>query len=81
MKKIFDHIKGMTAIAGLLTIATSCTEDDLGPLRNPVEQVTTEYTWAATADSMQTATYNTYLTSNGTFQQDNEGSSDFFHDR
>ena len=79
MKKIFEYIKGMTAIAGLLTIAASCTEDDLGPLRNPVEQVTTEYTWAATADSMQTATYNTYLTSNGTFQQDNEGSSDFFH--
>lgn len=78
MRKIFENIKGITAVLGLLTIAVSCTEDDLGPLRTPTEEVAIEYTWAETADSMQSATYDTYLTTNGTFRQDNQGN-EFFN--
>lgn len=77
MIKKLKNFKGITIIAGLLTIV-SCTEDDLGPLRIPVEEVPIEYTWAATADSMQNATLDTYLTTNGTFRQDNQGN-EFFN--
>lgn len=62
----------------LLAVAVSCTEDDLGPLRTPVEELPIEYTWAETADSMQKATYDTYLTTDGTYRENNEGG-EFFH--
>lgn len=56
----------------------ACGEDDLGPLNNdPDDDTTREYTWAATADSMQEATYTTYLSTAGTFKQDNAGNTNF----
>lgn len=73
-------IKVPTAVITFISLAfgIACSEDDLGALRDPKEKEEVEYTWAATADSMQEATYNTYLTSEGTFRQDNQGN-EFFH--
>lgn len=69
-----------TAVITFISLAfgIACSEDDLGALRDPKEKEEVEYTWAATADSMQEATYNTYLTSEGTFRQDNQGN-EFFN--
>lgn len=63
---------------GLFSVWSGCKEDDLGALRDPKEKQEIEYTWGATADSMQEAVYTTYLTSNGTFRQDNQGN-EFFN--
>lgn len=68
----------MGMILGLSVAVTSCSDDPI-PLRDPATSGGTEtnYTWAKTADSIQAATYNTYLGSNGTFVQDNMGNSTF----
>ncbi|PKB15160.1 glycoside hydrolase family 76 protein [Flavobacterium sp. 5] len=80
MKKnlLIRHSLILAVILGLGLTVTSC-EDDPVPLRDPSTSGGTEfdYTWAATADSLQTATYNSYLGSNGTFVQDNGGNSNF----
>lgn len=58
--------------------ATSCADDELEPLypnTGATEKI--NYTWAATADSMQQVTYNTYLIAGGTFKQDNAGNNNF----
>ncbi|WP_424492417.1 glycoside hydrolase family 76 protein [Salinimicrobium sp. GXAS 041] len=61
-------------------LPASCTNDDLVPLRDP-QQTEEEIAidWAATADSMQDATYGTYLGSEGVFVQDNTGNSTFHY--
>ncbi|MDR5589032.1 glycoside hydrolase family 76 protein [Christiangramia sediminicola] len=61
---------------------TSCSNDDWEPLNPPQgnngeEPVAFEYTWAATADSLQESLQNNYLGFNGTYVQDNAGSSRF----
>ncbi|WP_258098533.1 glycoside hydrolase family 76 protein [Marinoscillum pacificum] len=53
-------------------------KEDLGALRDPDKKVEVEYTYAATADSMQEATNNTYLTIESTYKQDNLGN-EFFN--
>jgi len=65
-------------VFGLGITVTSC-DDEPVPLYDPSAGGGTkfEYTWAKTADSLQTATYNGYLGSNGTFVQDNAGNSNF----
>ncbi|UII19979.1 glycoside hydrolase family 76 protein [Fulvivirga ligni] len=62
----------------LIFIISACSIDDYSPLRDPEAKTDIEYTWSATADSMQNATYTTYLSSNGTFKQDNQGN-EFFN--
>src|SRR5690606_17875861 len=64
----------------VFSLLTSCTEDPV-PLREPSggEVGGFDYTWQATADSMQLATYNTYLGSDGTFIQDNAGNTTFHY--
>ena len=59
---------------------TSCSDDPI-PLNDPNGSTGPEYdfTWVATADSLQNATYNSYLGSNGTFVQDNAGNSTFHY--
>ena len=47
-------------------------------MHQPVVQET-EIDWAAAADSMQRATYDTYLGAEGTFVQDNQGNSTFHY--
>lgn len=79
IKNIFAHIYGCTAGILLFGACGACSNDDPVPLREPVDEEGQEfvYTWEATADSMQTATYSTYLGSEGTFVQDNSGSTQF----
>jgi len=77
MKKFSIHYTVLIAALGL-TLLASCSDDAI-PLTNPGSGTgeVFKYTWAATADSLQTATYNTYLGGNGTFVQDNLGNSTF----
>jgi predicted alpha-1,6-mannanase (GH76 family) len=69
-------------IAKYLTILItmlSCTDEDLGPLnRFPDGEEEITYDWDAAADSIQETTYNTFLSSEGTFRQNNTGD-DRFH--
>lgn len=65
---------------GFAIVLGSCSTDDYVPLRNPEKNAQEkEIDWAATADSMQRATYDTYLGSEGTFVQDNQGNSTFHY--
>ncbi|WP_224996264.1 glycoside hydrolase family 76 protein [Cesiribacter sp. SM1] len=67
----------MAAILLVLSI-NSCSGDDPKPLNDGQGGVTeVVYTWSETADSLQEATYNTYLSTNGTFRQDNAGNNFF----
>ena len=67
-------------LVGLATLFTSC-EDNPIPLRDPNtsggQQI--NYTWEQTADSLQLSTYNNYLGSNGTFVENNTGTSTFHY--
>jgi len=74
--KLFKKsILSAAALSALLVGA--CSDSDLGPLREPVDVEGPAYEWAATADSLQEATYTTYLISGGTFRQDNAGNNNF----
>ncbi len=67
-------------MALLFLMGSSCSKDDIKPLRNNTDNGNNEpvtYTWAATADSMQAATYSTFLSTEGTFKQDNSGNNNF----
>ncbi|WP_434979322.1 glycoside hydrolase family 76 protein [Daejeonia sp. YH14] len=76
--KIINYIK-CTLLAGIGVVTLVSCEDDAVPLRDPSTSSSQDikYTYAATADSMQTATYNTYLGGNNTFIQDNAGNTTF----
>jgi predicted alpha-1,6-mannanase (GH76 family) len=74
--KFFETIR-IGAIMLLFFVINGCVKSDLGPLRDPVEPEEIQISWALTADSMQEATYSTYLLSGGTFKQDNEGNNNF----
>ncbi len=75
----FNKYLKYTLFAGVGIFTFISCEDDPIPLRDPNTSGTNEinYTYAATADSMQVATYNTYLGSNNTFVQDNAGNNSF----
>jgi len=81
MKKNFSIRQSLlvAAIAGVGLVTISCGDDDPIPLTDPNSEQPAElvYTWEATADSLQNATYQSYLGSNGTFVQDNQGNSNF----
>lgn len=79
MKIRFLEYTSMATIAFLMVIGSACSDDDKGALRKPKDGNNNEieYTWAATADSLQEATYNTYLYTEGTFKQDNVGNNNF----
>lgn len=66
----------LTLLGGALI---SCSDDDPIPLRDPSltagEEVAID--WAATADSIQDASYNSYLGSEGTYVTDNQGNTTF----
>ena len=80
MKRFFSKSNSILffSIAGLGLLTASCDDDPI-PLRDPNTSggQKTEYTWEKTADSLQLATYNTYLGSNGTFIENNTGNSTF----
>ncbi|WP_157976235.1 glycoside hydrolase family 76 protein [Lewinella sp. IMCC34191] len=70
-----------TLLAGLFVLTlVACEKDEPIPLRDPDrggEAAT--YDWAATADSVQDATYTTYLGEQGTFVENNQGSNTFHY--
>ncbi|MBF4465014.1 glycoside hydrolase family 76 protein [Flavobacterium sp. LC2016-12] len=82
MKRFFSKSYSILflSIAGLGLLTASCDDDPI-PLRDPNGVVAPEfeYTWAKTADSLQLATTNTYLGSNGTYIQNNTGNSTFHY--
>jgi len=81
MKKYSISNKVLAAGAGLLFLA-SCANDDAIPLYDPVFSggaTEINYTWAATADSIQEATYTTFLGANGTFVENNAGATRFHY--
>lgn len=56
----------------------SCSDDGPEPLRdNDGTNGELVYTWSETADSLQEATYTTFLSTNGTFRQNNTGNASF----
>ena len=62
----------------LLVAVFSCSDDNPKPLRDKDgTNGETVYTWSETADSLQEATYTTFLSANGTFRQNNTGNSSF----
>lgn len=83
---MINRLKYFTVLTlmGLFTLA-SCSNDDWEPLNPPQgnggteEPEVFEYTWAATADSLQESLQNNYLGSNGTYVQDNAGNSRFHY--
>lgn len=79
MKKRESFQNIIFGIAALIFIG-SC-DDDAIPLRDPGDTQNEEFvfTWPETADSLQAATYNTYLGSDGTFIQDNAGETRFHY--
>jgi len=79
MKKFSLHKNLLLCTLGLVLLS-SCSEDEtplLDPNKNSGQDI--NYTWAATADSLQTATYNSYIGQNGTFNQDNVGTTTFHY--
>lgn len=69
-------------ISFVMTLAIfSCGDDEPRPLRDGKKGEPNDlvYTWEATADSLQEATYNTFLSDNGTFRQNNEGNNTFHY--
>lgn len=76
--KISTYLK-YTLLAGIGFLTLTSCEDDVVPLRDPNSSGNHDinYTYAATADSMQAATYTTFLGANNTFIQDNGGNSSF----
>ncbi|HYF68251.1 MAG TPA: glycoside hydrolase family 76 protein [Ohtaekwangia sp.] len=78
MKKNFLKSLKLAVPCILSLVMLSCSGDDPKPLRNgdgPKGELV--YTWSETADSLQEATYTTFLSSNGTFRQDNAGNTSF----
>jgi len=74
--RVLEYIS-ITAIA-LVVLTSSCSKDDLGEIKNkPEDKKEVEYTWSATADSMQDATYTIFLSSDGTFKQNHTGNNNF----
>ncbi|MHA6728348.1 glycoside hydrolase family 76 protein [Chryseobacterium sp. A301] len=78
--KQLTKIKPLLFLAFGLGVLIGC-EDERTPLRDPsLEPIgTAQINYEATADSMQVATYNTFLGSNNTFVENNEGSNAFHY--
>lgn len=76
--KIIKYLK-YTVLSGVGVLTLASCEDDIVPLRDPNTSTdhSIQYTYAATADSMQVATYNTFLGPNNTFIESNSGSTAF----
>lgn len=78
MNSITQHIKKV-ALAGLIPLMlTSCLKDKPFPLYGNKASAVINYTFAATADTLQEKTYTTFLSSNGNyFIQNNGGNTNY----
>ncbi|MDB5012229.1 MAG: hypothetical protein JWQ25_431 [Daejeonella sp.] len=65
------------ALSATLVANQSCSKSEGTPLYNNGKTVKIEYNWEATADSLQTITYQTFLSADGTYKQDNVGNNNF----
>lgn len=78
MKNNLLRSTGTTAIVLIFLVSSSCSKDAIDPLNKDTgNEEAINYTWAATADSMQEATYSTFLSTDGTFKQNNSGNNNF----
>src|SRR5690606_7426277 len=66
-------------LVAMMVLWASCSDDGPIPLRNPdlTGDPKESIDWAATADSIQEATYLTYLGTEGTYITDNQGNTAF----
>jgi predicted alpha-1,6-mannanase (GH76 family) len=78
MNNITQHIKKV-ALAGLIPVMlTACFKDKPFPLYGNKPSAVIDYTFAATADSMQEKTYAAFISANGNyFKQSNTGSTNY----
>jgi len=78
MNSITQHIKKV-ALAGLIPVMlTACFKDKPFPLYGNKPSAVINYTFAATADSMQEKTYTAFISTNGNyFKQSNTGSANY----
>jgi predicted alpha-1,6-mannanase (GH76 family) len=75
---MMKDIKSLGLAALFPLVLSSCLKDKPFPLYGVRQTVTVNYTYAATADSLQEKTYNTYISPNGNyFVQDNGGNSNY----
>jgi predicted alpha-1,6-mannanase (GH76 family) len=73
MNIVTQHIKKV-ALAGLIPVMlTSCLKDKPFPLYGDKPSVKVDYTFAATADSLQEKTYTTFISANGNYFIQNNG--------
>lgn len=77
MRKTINIWAGATLLT-LAFAAVSCQDDPI-PLYPNEGSTPVNYTYGPTADSMQVATFNTYLGSNNTFVENNAGSNTFHY--
>jgi predicted alpha-1,6-mannanase (GH76 family) len=77
--KINTQNIGKLVMAGIVPLMlSSCLKDKPFPLYGNKAAVVINYSWAETADSLQTATYTNYLSANGNyFKQDNGGNTNY----
>jgi predicted alpha-1,6-mannanase (GH76 family) len=74
MKVITQHIKKVALFGLILAMLTSCLKDKPFPLYGNKPAPVVDYTFAATADSLQDKTYTTFISANGNyFVQNNDG--------
>jgi len=66
-------------LVAMMVLGVSCSDDDPIPLRDPdlTGGEATQIDWGAAADSIQEATYLTYLGTEGTYVTDNQGNTAF----
>ena len=78
MKIITQYIK-IAALVGIVPLMlTSCLKDKAFPLYGDRPSVQIDYTYAATADSLQEKTYTTFISANGNyFVQNNSGNTNY----
>jgi predicted alpha-1,6-mannanase (GH76 family) len=75
---MMKDIKRLGLAALFPLVLSSCLKDKPFPLYGVRQTVPVNYTYAATADSLQEKTYNTYISPNGNyFVQDNGGNSNY----
>ncbi len=79
MKMNKEIILGWAAMAIICSISFGCSDDEPRALNEPTEEPENTYNWAETADEMQDVTYNIYLSSGGTFRENNTGDETFHY--
>ncbi|WP_295771317.1 glycoside hydrolase family 76 protein [uncultured Mucilaginibacter sp.] len=77
----FNSIKAFSISGAILLVtgASSCLKDKAVPLYNDEQVAAVNYSWAATADSVQDRLYSSYLSANGKYFKENNADKTTFH--